>query len=191
MSTVVRRIGIAVVLGALSFTATPASAQQVSLGYQWQRFDMDEIFFDEGSVTAPLGFNIDVAGPITSALDAFGQFDWSRKSETIDIVDEEFGTTVNFMTFGAGLRWIIRADPVIKPFVQGLFGVAHTSVQWEVPGVRETSSAEPMLQIGGGVAIPLGSKSSALGQFDWRRIFRDDEGMNSIRFVAGVRLGIR
>jgi hypothetical protein len=28
-----------------------------------------------------------------------------------------------------------------------------------------------------------------LGQFDYRRVFTEDAGTNSIRFVAGVRVG--
>ena len=47
-----------------------------------------------------------------------------------------------------------------------------------------------MFQIGGGVAVPMGAWS-ALGQVDYRRIFVEDAGVNSIRFVLGVRLGIR
>jgi hypothetical protein len=205
VSTLVRRLGIAVIFGAITLAAIPASAQDISIGYQWQQFSFDlddevDVFVDD-SLTAPLGFNIDVAGPITSALDVFGQFDWSRQSEGFDIFGEDFESTWNFTTFGGGIRWSGRTNPAITPFVHGLFGVTHTTFGCEIPGFNcedlleevggdDLSSTDPMMQLGGGVAVPVGNWS-VLGQFDWRRIFGENEGVNSIRFVIGIRLSLR
>ena len=208
MSTFARRLGAAVILGAMALTAIPASAQEISFGYQWQQisFDLDDVGADlipfvDDTLTAPLGFNVDVAGPITPALDVFGQFDWSRQSDSFTFLLEDLDATWNFTTFGGGLRWSARGNPSIAPFVQGLFGFTRTSFGCEIPGFDctdeleqlvgdELSSIDPMMQIGGGVAVPVGNWS-ALGQFDWRRIFVADEGINSIRFVVGVRLSLR
>ena len=202
MKTLVRRLGLALIFGAITLAAVPVSAQEVSLGYQWQRlsFDVDDEFdvFVEDSITAPLGFNFDVAGPITPTLDIVGQIDWSRKSEGIDILGESLESSWNFLTFGGGVRWSSRTNPAFTPFVQGLFGVTRSSFSCEVAGLDcddlvdddDLSSTDPMFQIGGGVAIPMGTWS-ALGQVDYRRIFAEDQGINGIRFVIGVRLGIR
>ena len=192
MYTLVRRLGIGLFAGAIALAAVPASAQEVSLGYQWQRISVD----DE-SESLPLGFNIDVAGPISPTLDIVGQLDWSRKSESETIFGTSVDTTISLTTFGGGIRWNSRANPSMTPFVQALFGATRTSFSCEVGGVDcddfigdDTSSTDPMFQIGGGVAIPMGAWS-AVGQIDYRRIFAEDEGANSIRLVFGVRLGIR
>jgi hypothetical protein len=192
VNTLVRRLGIGLFAGAIALAAVPASAQEVSLGYQWQRISVD----DE-SQSLPLGFNIDVAGPITPTLDIVGQLDWSRKSESETIFGTDVDTTISFTTFGGGIRWSSRANPSATPFVQALFGATRGSFSCEVGGVdcddfigEDNSSTDPMFQIGGGVAIPMGAWS-ALGQIDYRRIFAEGEGANSIRLVFGVRLGIR
>jgi hypothetical protein len=192
VNTFVRRLGIGLFVGAIALAAVPASAQEVSLGYQWQRISVD----DE-SESLPLGFNIDVAGPITPTLDIVGQLDWSRKSDSETIFGTSVDTNISLTTFGGGIRWSSRTNPSATPFVQALFGATRTSFGCEVAGLdcddfigEDTSSTDPMFQIGGGVAIPMGAWS-AVGQLDYRRIFGDGEGANSIRLVFGVRLGIR
>ena len=49
--------------------------------------------------------------------------------------------------------------------------------------------ATAMVQCGGGATFPLRGRTSGLAQFDYRRIF-GDSGVNSIRFVLGVRMGL-
>jgi hypothetical protein len=55
---------------------------------------------------------------------------------------------------------------------------------------QDASATDLMVQFGGGVAIPMGGWS-VVGQFDYRRFFAEDESVSSIRFVGGIRLGIR
>lgn len=198
MNTLVRRLGSGVIAGAIALAAIPASAQELTLGYQWQNLSSDDdedLGFD--CCNAPLGFNVDVAGPISPSLDIVGQVDWSRwnKSEVIFGTSADF--TANFTTFGGGLRWSNRTNPGATPFVQALFGVMRSSFSCEVAGFDcedlvgdDTSETDPMLQIGGGVAIPLGGWS-AVGQVDYRRIFVEDAGVNGFRVVVGARFGIR
>jgi hypothetical protein len=179
------------VLAVIGFWSAPAAAQEVSLGYQFQRFS------GEGeSLSAPLGFNLDVAGPLSGDLDLVGQLDWSRRSESEVIFGTSVEASFNFTTFGGGVRWSSRANPDMTPFVHALFGATRSSFSCEVAGAdcddffdEDTSSTDPMFQLGGGVAIPMGAWS-ALGQIDYRRIFGGD-GLNALRFVLGVRLGMR
>ena len=206
MKTSVQRLGLGVILGAIVLAAVPASAQELSLGYQWQRFSLaiddsgDFGDLDE-SLTAPLGFNFDVAIPIPGNLDVVGQLDWSRWSESADIFGTTISASANFTTFGGGIRWSSLASPRVTPFVQGLFGATRVTLGCEVTGFdcddfleelsgQDTSATDLMFQFGGGVAIPMGGWS-VVGQLDYRRFFAEDESISSIRFVGGIRLGTR
>jgi hypothetical protein len=204
VSIPVRRLGIGVVVGVLALFAVvrPASAQELSIGYQWQQlnFDIEDEFdvFADDSLTLPFGINLDVAFPITRSLDVFGQLDWSTRGEDVDILGESLETSFNFTTFGAGLRWSGRGNPSVTPFVHGLFGLTHSTFGCEVTGIDcddlfdddDLSATDPMLQLGGGVAIPMGGLS-ALAQVDYRHIYAENAGINGFRFVIGVRIGLR
>ena len=206
MKTSAQRLGLGVIWGAIVLAAVPASAQELSLGYQWQRFSLaiddsgDFPNVDE-SLTAPLGFNLDVAIPIPGNLDVVGQLDWSRWSESADIFGTSLSASANFTTFGGGIRWSSLASPSVTPFVQGLFGATRVTFGCDVTGFdcedileefleQDASATDLMFQFGGGVAIPMGGWS-VVGQLDYRRFFAEDESISSIRFVGGIRLGTR
>ena len=180
--------GIAVVLIA---SAVPASAQNVSFGYQFQHLSVgggQQV--DIPGFDMPVGFNVDAGLPVGSGVSIVGQYDYSRKSESEVVFGTSVHGTINVSTFGGGLRWSAPL-PNLAPFVDVLFGGTHFSANGNVAGVEIASGSEtdPMLQIGGGVAVPLSGILSVLGQFDYRRVFTDEEGTNSIRFVAGIRVG--
>ena len=209
MKRSMQRLSLGVIVGAIVLAAVPASAQELSVGYQWQRFALstngsgdfgDFADFDE-SLTAPFGVNVDLAIPIPGNLDVIGQLDWSRWSESADIFGTSISASANFTTFGAGIRWSSLASPRVTPFVQGLFGATRVTFGCDVTGFdcqgeledvlgQDTSATDMMFQFGGGVAIPLGGWS-VVGQLDYRRFFAEDESVSSIRFVAGIRLGTR
>ena len=139
MKTSAQRLGLGVIWGAIVLAAVPASAQELSLGYQWQRFSLaiddsgDFPNVDE-SLTAPLGLNFDVAIPIPGNLDVVGQFDWSRWSESADIFGTSLSASANFTTFAGGIRWSSLASPSVTPFVQGLFGATRVTFGCDVTG---------------------------------------------------------
>jgi opacity protein-like surface antigen len=169
-------------VGSLMASAVPAAAQNlnVDLGYQWQRLSADD-----DSVSFPVGFSAAVAGalPNNPNLSILGQIDWSRKSE------EEFGfeETVSVVGFGAGARWSFTTNPSMTPFVQGVIGAVRYSEGGDFGDFSDTNMA---IQFGGGVAFPLSGNISGLGQVDYRRIFSEGQGTNSIRIVAGIRIGL-
>jgi len=169
-----------------------ASAQNVSFGYQYQRLSagVDAGEFNAPSFNMPAGFNVDGGFPVGSGVSIVGQYDWSRKSESEVVFGTSVSGTINVSTFGGGIRWTAPL-PNLAPFVDVLFGGTHFSANGNVAGVQIASGSEtdPMLQFGGGVAVPLIGILSVLGQFDYRRVFTEDAGTNSIRFVAGVRVG--
>ena len=183
----------AVLLGAVLAVgaAMPAAAQDVSLGYQFQRLSGGG-----ESENLPMGFNVDASGPFGSGnLSVVGQFDWSRKTASDSSAGVNSSGSVTVSLFGGGVRWSSMSNPKATSFVQGLIGVARSkfSLSCEVAGVNfcagfDESTTDMAIQIGGGVAVPLNAKASVVGQVDFRRLFTEGEGTNSIRFVGGVRI---
>jgi len=170
-----------VVGAALVVSVAPASAQNVSFGYQYQHLS-------RGGLSFPGGLNVDVGVPLARGVAIVGQFDWSRKSESEGVVGNGVHATFDVSTFGGGVRWTART-PSVAPFVDVLFGGTKFSGRYVADSqVASGSETDAMFQVGGGVAVPLTSMVSALGQFDDRRIFTTDKAMNSIRFVAGIRV---
>ena len=197
VNSFVGRFGVAVVFGAITLAAVPARAQNVSIGYQWQNVSVDDEEDFTDCCIAPFGINFDAGFPITPAIDVVGQLDWSRWSDSAVILGTSVDASVNFTTYGGGIRWSGRGNPSATPFVHALLGAVHTSVGCEVGGIDcddviggDTSSTDFMLQLGGGVVVPVGG-IGVIGQFDYRRFFYEDEGANSIRFVVGIRVGLR
>src|SRR5215204_2876753 len=196
VNSFVGRFGVAVVFGAITLAAVPASAQSVSIGYQWQNVSVDDEEDFTDCCIAPFGINLDAAFPITPAIDVVGQLDWSRWSDSEVILGTSADASANFTTFGGGIRWSGRGNPSATPFAHALLGAVRTSLGCEVAGIDcddvigDTSSTDFMLQFGGGVVVPVGGVG-VVGQFDYRRFFYEGEGANSIRFVVGVRFGIR
>jgi hypothetical protein len=175
-------------LVAASALAVPATAQELSFGYQVQRFSSDG-----DNVTAPFGVSFSVAGPSSGALSLVGQLDWSRKHESETVFGTSVDGTANFTAFAAAARWSGRSNSSATPFVEGLFGAMHTSGSAQVAGVNvgSDSGTDPMMQFGGGVSVPVAGGLGVFGQFDYRRIFAEDQGVNGVRFVGGIRLTSR
>jgi hypothetical protein len=185
-----------VVFGALTFAAAPAQAQDISIGYQWQNVsgdDDEELGLD--CCNAPFGINFDAAFPITPAIDVIGQLDWSRWSDSEIIFGTGVDVSASFTTFGGGIRWSGRGNPSATPFVHALLGGVHASFACEVGGIDcddvlgdDLGQTDFMFQVGGGVVVPV-SGIGVVGQVDYRRFFFEG-GANSIRFVAGIRVGL-
>jgi hypothetical protein len=176
----------AVALAAVTALAAPAAAQEVSFGYQMQRFS------SEGdSLNTPFGVDLSVAG--SGTLTGVGQVDWSRKHESATVLGTSLDGNADFAAFAGGLRWNGRGNPGATPFVDVLFGVMRSSGSARVAGeeIGSGSSTDPMLQLGGGVSVPVAGGVGIFGQFDYRRIFSDGSAVNAVRFVAGLRLSAK
>jgi hypothetical protein len=179
--------------------AMPAAAQgvrpEITFAYQWQHVSSGAEDTDETlSQNFPLGFNVDAAFPVMGDLSVVGQFDWSHASPS-EIGGESLeGTGVemalNMTAYAGGVRWSSKSNPSVAPYVQVLLGGAHSSASYTVDGeAGEDIPSEDnfMLQLGGGVAIPLNAKADVIGQFDYRRLFSSD-GTNVIRLLGGIRI---
>lgn len=166
----------------------PAYAQDVTLGYQVQRFSADG-----ESETAGLGFSGDIAVPLQERIGIVGSIDWSRYSDSTTVLGTEVSATSNYTAFAGGLRYSAAPAGSIRPYVQALVGVMRSSFDAEVAGSSfdDGSSTDFMLQLGGGVSVPVSGNLSGVGQVDYRRIFAEDLGVNGLRFLFGVRLSLR
>lgn len=179
----VTKFGVCVGVFVAALSAAPASAQDLSLGYQFQRFSGDG-----DSINAPLGINADVAYPVSGPLSVVGQFDWSRKSESETVFGTSVDATANFTAVGGGVRYAMASSSRLKPYLQALIGLMHTSFDSNVAGQSffSESTNDALFQVGAGVTAPMG-RVNLLGQIDYRRVF-SDSGVNVLRVVAGVRI---
>jgi hypothetical protein len=174
---------VALTLVAVAAFAVPAGAQNLSLGYQVQRFS------SEGdSVNAPFGFSLSVAG--SGPLTLVGQVDWSRKHESQVLLGTSVDATANFTAFAGGIRMSGQDRHSASPFVDLLFGAMRSSGSANVAGekIDGGSETDKMLQLGGGVSVPMSGGLGFFGQLDYRRVFATDAHVNVVRFVAGIRL---
>ena len=187
MSHSIRAAGVlAVVL--LMGAAAPVAAQgfEWTAAYQFQRLTCGDC---GDPFNMPAGFYVDVARRIMPNLHLVGQSDWSRKRESETFGGTRFESTSTLSTFGAGARWMSQTSPKATPFIQALVGVTHESDKQTAAGFSESHSENNrMVQFGGGVTVPVSGNIGVVGQLDYRRIFTEDQGVNSIRFVAGIRI---
>lgn len=77
-----------------------------------------------------------------------------------------------------------------------LGGALHLSGSCKVDGVdcrsfsdEDLSETYGIVDVGGGLLFPFGRRMSGVAQIDYRRVFVEDSGSNSVRFLAGVRVG--
>jgi hypothetical protein len=165
--------------------ALPAAAQDVSVGYQFQRVSNGR------RLNLPAGFNVDASFPVGSGLRALGQLDWSRKSvsETIGETSVEDSTTL--IAYGGGIRWGGVGNGGTAPFIQLVLGAMRASDSCTISGVDlcdEPSESDLMMQVGGGIARPFTPAIALVGQVDYRRIFAEGSARNTFRIVGGIRL---
>jgi Outer membrane protein beta-barrel domain len=172
-----------------------ASAQDVplpalSFGYEFQRFSGDG-----ESLNVPKWVNVDFAYPLARApISVIGQYDYGQTTETATQLGTQFDVRSTFNTYAFGVRWTAPITAGTQPFVQVLSGAQRYYFRQSLAGAPdfETDSdwgTDALFQFGGGIAVPLTRRWSALGQIDYRRIFAD-EGVNNVRFVAGFRLSV-
>jgi hypothetical protein len=171
--------------------ASPVAAQgrgpDLSVGYQYQ-------WVPAGGI--PAGVTVDVSAPLGTGVNVVGQFDWSRKSET----EIQMATTQTVSTFAAGIRWG-RRGPAIEPFLQLLAGTTRNSFHTtfstnNVPQLAgltfDSGGTLATLQAGGGVAMSLNRRISAVAEVDYRPYLHNwGSWSHSARAVAGIRINLK
>lgn len=183
------RVSLVALFASGLMCAGAASAQDVTVGYQFQRLE---------DLNFPVGVGFDASLPINDSISVVGQFDWSRKTESETVFGTSVKASANLATFGGGIRWTAPGVSA-RPFVQGLVGAMRASANCKVGGLDcsdfvgdlDTSATNFMVQFGGGLAIPISASTDGVAQIDYRRAFADGGGANDVRFLVGVRFGLR
>jgi hypothetical protein len=161
--------------------AQDAPTANVSFGYQWQRASASDCEGDGCSESLPAGWYVDVAGGISPMFGWVGQVDGSYKSNAFDDSDLKF----NLHTYGGGVRFSGAAR--VNPFVQFLLGGMRT--KFSELDFDEPAENAFMIDIGGGVTIPAGTRWGTRVGVDYRRgFFKEEDGgaVNTVRVNVGV-----
>lgn len=169
----------------VQFGAASAGAQELSVGYQFQRVWAEGI----DGVNLPRGIDVDVAAPLSGPLQIVGAFDWSRRTDTVaPRSDVKF--TVNYYSFGGGVRLTAATNSGIRPFAHFLAGATRISGSNSRNGedLGGGGTTYGMIDLGTGAAMPISDALSAFGELDYRRIFTEGVRLNTARVVAGVRV---
>jgi len=175
------KIRILIALGALAITlgaprsvhAQNAPAVTVSGGWNFLHVDEDG---DDDLSNFPAGWYADVAARVAGPLSVVGQISGNYKE--VNEVD------LSIHTFMGGVRYTMASS--VKPFVQVLFGAAHSKVTFV--GVDESQN-DGALQIGAGVDVAGGGPVGVRIGADYIRAFTEGEGTNAVRFGVGISFG--
>jgi opacity protein-like surface antigen len=159
--------------------AAQTSGIEVSGGYQLTHVP-DQLL--------PLGWNADAAINLTNAWHAVGEVTGAYRT----VNDESLGIDVRLSihTFAAGARWSFRPQARVSPHLQMLAGSARLRASADVGRSRlGDSSTKFMVQPGAGVMLRVNESMGLVWQFDYRRIFLDDES-NGASGENHLRIGV-
>ena len=145
---------------------------------------------DDPGTTFPFGLAVDLA--INSGSFGFVvEGGWSRRSESHGADEVDF----DFWHAGAGIRWSRSVNARLRPYGQFLLGAAFHDVRGSIAGFDQSdTTANFMLQPGGGVNFSLDRRFWIFGAVDYRRVQLDenvegDSALNEFRVLVGVRAG--
>lgn len=180
MKNIARLLQVATLAFIAMGVSQPAAAQVESTSFGYQ-------FLHAGSSNIPLGVFADVNGKLGTSMPALtwvGQVTYGHKSDSAGPVS----VSSNFLTVGGGVRYGFASTNGVKPHVQGLVLLAHSSTGDVTVGnttVSGGSSNDGAVEISGGVDYPLSNGWSATGAVGYQRIF-SSSGDN----VLVVRVGV-
>jgi hypothetical protein len=152
-----------------------------------------------GSETAPAA-GVLLGGSVTPNVQLFGQGAYLRNilpSGTNDALKllgiiaagVPFGARASAFTATGGTRVIIPAG-VVRPYVTASGGAAFINISAQAVGVSvdSASSTKGIVEVGGGILVPIGSASFDAG-YTYRTLINTDATFNISALHAGV--GVR
>jgi hypothetical protein len=161
-----------------------AQAQDLTLGYQFQRFSGGG-----DSYNAAAGFDVELTYPLTPTVSVDAGVDFSHHGESVTVLGTTADASNNHTAFAFGLRYIPMVSGTAKPFFQVRGGFMHTGFSGSVAGLSESESEnDGLIDFGAGVGFPLSGRLEGVGEVFYRRIFTPEEGTNALGFVLGVRI---
>jgi hypothetical protein len=172
--------------------AVPASAQDVTLGYQYQRLHGN--YSDSNFKT---GLGGDVSVPISRHLAAVAAFDWSRRAEKGVFDDGTLEIWADLLTVAGGVRAQASSDSD-QVFVEATAGALRYSAGCKTNGVAcpksvtdPLSNTDKMFSAGGGIAVHLAGHWMVVARADYRRLYILGHGGNATRVLGGVRYAFK
>jgi opacity protein-like surface antigen len=146
------------------------------------------------------GFGLSVAGNITRNFGIVGEFSRYSKTDALgDVLNDPSLNLINVdasvITYLFGPRVTVRTGKA-EPFFHGLIGAARGSFEASTIGLTQSGSGTAFtFALGGGVDIKVNKNFAVrIAQLDYLRArIDDDQGLNNLRYSAGVviRLGAR
>lgn len=136
---------------------------------------------DDSSLDFPYGWIASVGGYATNWLMFVGEVGGSYRTQSSDLAD----ITLKQHTFTTGPRFTVPAASRFAPFAQVLFGIAHGSLDVEVPGASFVARGTGFFMApGAGIDVNLSSRRAL--RFEVDAGFARDEGdtRTQFRFVS-------
>jgi hypothetical protein len=139
--------------------------------------------------TLPLGWVAEAAVRVRHGWAGVGEI--SSTYKTVD--DAALATDVKLAlhAYAGGVRWTLRPEGSVVPHLQLLAGAERARVRTSIASHEiGESMTNVMIQPGVGVSVPLHHRVRAAAQFDYRRVFMDENAArNRVRFLIGLRIG--
>jgi hypothetical protein len=181
--------GVAIGVVAVAGAAAPASAQGVDVGVGYQASHIPENW-------NPLGFNVDVAFPMTDPWSVVVEAGMTRDSES----EEGIEGSLTDWNFGGGVRYKLATAAPLGVSVDLIAGAVRRDIS--VDGLDELFEIDPetkfMIQPAVSITYDLADNYAFLANLGYRRVFGGDEsllfgdedsgGENQFRIVLGVRV---
>lgn len=143
----------------------------------------------EGESETFKGFSVDFRKNVYSAgnidVGVVGDVGWHRKGFS-DF--EGFDLDFTLLHFAGGVRVTGSQMERVAPFAQFLVGAARSSISGDIncDDADVACETDMLAGFGGGVDVRLTPRLNLRGQVDYFRVFTEDEGTNTWRFLVGI-----
>ena len=182
----------------LSLGATSlASAQSAGSGYV-QGFGG---FLHGSDATSPMfgaevGFevidNLAIFGNVGLGLNVFPDDEQDALQDECDLIGAECDATARLMFLTGGAKYLFPTGGAVRPYAAGGLGMARLSVKIEADDeditddviAGDPSSTEALLEVGGGIELPVGDSGKLDVAYRLMKIFEDDSDVGH-RFHVG------
>jgi opacity protein-like surface antigen len=173
-------------LGATNF----ASAQSNGNGYV-QGFGG---FVHDSDTTTPMfgaevGFevidNLAIFGNVGLGLNVFPDDELDALQDECDFIGVECDATARLTFLTGGAKYFFPTGGAARPYAAGGVGIARLSVKIEADDeditddvvVGDSSSTEGLLEVGGGIELPVGGNGNVDVGYRLMKIFEEDSGV--------------
>jgi opacity protein-like surface antigen len=170
-------------LGAMS----SASAQSTGSGYV-EGFGG---FLHGSDATTPMfgaevGFevidNLAIFGNVGLGLNVFPDDELDVLQDDCDVIGVECDATARLTFLTGGVKYLFPTGGAVRPYAAGGLGIARLSIKIEADDeditddviVGDASSTEGLLEVGGGIELPVGSNGKLDVGYRLMKIFEED-----------------